>query len=368
MPCFLFMLSLVGIYGREKAMEVAAFFGRLEVHVGTGYPDPLKDPNNGTPQNDPITTLRKLGDYWEAPILWILFGGSGIMEDCIGFHSLSMSQVWGIFMGTMGLNFPASFLAHKTKKCDFMIGSAKEARCKVLFSRNPGRMFGAFLILLRAVANGSLLVYSAWVLPPRNPDQNLNLSKYLLAWFEIPLAVLMAVSCLFWLVMIYRKPDKPHQYTAFARNVRRLGRFSAFSSLPYANPAVMLSQLQVAVIQFLNAFLQSSTQAQMLGITNVAQVRDKEDIKDLLSHMNWLNLSFLAVGLSFVVSFQMVFNALFAGAAAGSVVVKTSQLSFVSEKPWDEWTFAEGIALASFINALSGLGLDPNILGLVKVR
>ena len=64
----------------------------------------------------------------------------------------------------------------------------------------------------------------------------------------------------------------------------------------------------------------------------------------------------------------MVYNALFACAAIGSVVVKTSQMSFVSDKSWDQWTIAEGIALASFINALSGLGLDPNVLGLVKVR
>ena len=285
-----------------------------------------------------------------------------------------MSQVWGILMGTMGINLPASCLAYITRQNDFPLGQVTEQKWKDHFNEkepNPGRMFGAFLMLLRAVANGSLLVYSAWILPPRNPDQNLNLSKFLLAWFEVPLAVLMAVSCLYSLVMIYRKPHKPHHYTAFARNVRRLGRFSAFSSLPYANPAVMLNQLQVAVYDFLNAFFQWSTQARMLGIRNVKQVRNKDDIKDLLKRlrqMNWLNLSSLAGGLSFVVLFQMVFNALFACAAAGSVVVKTSQLSFVSDKPWDDWTLAEGIALASFINALSGLGLDPNVLGLVKVR
>ena len=172
--------------------------------------------------------------------------------------------VWGILMSTMGLRIPAFFLSYRMKRSKEGLGKENEARWKVHFNEkepSKGRIFGAFLILLRAVANGSLLVYSAWILPPRNPDQNLNLSKFLLAWFEAPLAFLMAVSCLFSLVMIYRKPDEPYRYAALSRYVRGLGRFSAFSSLPYANPAVMLNQLQVAV----NDFLQQSAKAQELG-------------------------------------------------------------------------------------------------------
>ena len=272
-----------------------------------------------------------------------------------------MSQVWGILMGTMGLKIPALFLAHNTRQNDFQLGGVNEGKWKDHFNEkepNPGRMFGAFLMLLRAVANGSLLVYSAWILPPRNPDKNLNLSKFLLAWFEAPLAFLMALSCLYSLVMIYWQSEKPNHYTAFARNVRRLGRFSAFSSLPYANPAVMLNQLKVAV----NDFLQQSEKAKELGVTNVKG--DKRDLLSKLRQLGWKNLFVLG----YVVFSQMVYNALFACAAIGSVVVKTSQMSFVSDKSWDQWTIAEGIALASFINALSGLGLDPNVLGLVKVR
>ena len=274
--------------------------------------------------------------------------------------------VWGILMSTMGLKIPAFFLAYKTRRQTLDLGKENEERWRLHFNDkepNRGRMFGAFLILLRAVANGSLLVYSAWILPPRNPDQNLNLSKFLLAWFEAPLAFLMAVSCLFSLVMIYWKPDEPQHYAMLGRSVRRLGRFSAFSSLPYANPAVMLNQLQVAV----NDFLQASDQAKELGVMNVSQAKNKEERKDILKSLrklDWWNL----FALGYVVFSQMVYNALFACAAIGSVVVKTSQMSFVSERPWDQWTVAEGIALASFINALSGLGLDPNVLGLVKVR
>ena len=40
-------------------------------------PDPLKDPQNGTPQNDPRATLGKLGDYWEVPFVGS-FSGSGL--------------------------------------------------------------------------------------------------------------------------------------------------------------------------------------------------------------------------------------------------------------------------------------------------
>ena len=90
---------------------------------------------------------------------------------------------------------------------------------------------------------------------------------------------------------------------------------------------------------------------------------NKEELMKHLSGLSWFHL----LGLGYVVFSQMVYILLFACAAIGSVVVKTSQVSFVSDKPWHDWTGAELIQLASFVNALSGLGLDPNLLGLVKV-
>ena len=43
-----------------------------------GFPDPLKDPKNGTsPQNEPVTTLGNLGDYEGGPFFGS-FRGSGL--------------------------------------------------------------------------------------------------------------------------------------------------------------------------------------------------------------------------------------------------------------------------------------------------
>ena len=276
--------------------------------------------------------------------------------------------VWGILIGTMGLQIPATLLAWTTTQEDLPLGE-NEKRWTIYFKKEPQgpRTFSGFLVLLRAVANGSTLIYSAWVLPPRDPSKNLNLSKFLLAWLEAPLACLMALACIYSLAMICLQPKESKEsrhYVEFARRVRRLGRFSALSSLPYANPAALLAQLQGAVDDFFQLKMLRTKDDQDFGL-NVTKARKmkKTDLLSKLCELNWPQL----FGLGYVVFSQMVYVSLFACAAVGSVVVKTSQVSFISEKPWHDWTVAEGIQLASFINALSGLGFDPNVVGLVKV-
>lgn len=49
-------------------------------------------------------------------------------------------------------------------------------------------------------------------------------------------------------------------------------------------------------------------------------------------------------------------------AAVGAVLVKISQVSFVATKQVNEWTMLEYIQFLSFVNALTGLGEDTNIL------
>ena len=162
--------------------------------------------------------------------------------------------VWGILLGTMGLQCPVIALDMWSNPDPLDLGQYKE-KWEKHFSNQPtgGRIFSGCQVLLRAFANGSALIYSAWVLPPRDPSKNLNLSKYLLAWLEAPLAGLLALACIFWLLVICLVPDTSVAYVKFAKNVRRLSRFSALSSLPYANPAVLWSQLQGAVFDYLQA-------------------------------------------------------------------------------------------------------------------
>ena len=266
--------------------------------------------------------------------------------------------VLGILASTMGLQFPVLALEWLTINGETWDLGDNKKKWEHRFFKQPdqSRQIGGFLILLRAVANGSTLVYSAFILPERNPEENLNLSKYLLAWLEAPLAGLGALVCLYYLLKIFCKEEMDAgDCVMFAKFVRRLARFSALSSLPYANPAVLWGQLQGGIDDF-HLRLQKQRD---IGDEEFKENGNRVPSKDLY----WIEI----LGLGYVVFSQMAYIALFACAAIGSVVVKTSQVNFVSAKAWHEWTPAELIQLASFINALSGLGLDPNLIGLVKV-
>jgi len=124
----------------------------------------------------------------------------------------------------------------------------------------------------------------------------------------------------------------------------------------------MWDQLQVCLKDFLQAIKTWSWWPKGDEEAGFKQEKD-EDLMVQLGQLTWKQ----RIMVFWLVFSQLVYNALFACAAIAAVLVKTSQMSFLDRRAWDEWTIPEGIALASFINALSGLGLDPNLVGLVKV-
>ena len=76
-----FMGSLTGHSCRKDYSLWAIYWAMLgnPDPLTVPYPRPPKESQNGTPKMTPITTLRKLEDFWEVPFFGF-FRGSGILQ------------------------------------------------------------------------------------------------------------------------------------------------------------------------------------------------------------------------------------------------------------------------------------------------
>lgn len=283
-------------------------------------------------------------------------------QDARGRYYISSGGAGALVWGLICLSFschagataaepPMAMNKANTGELTFQIQQLEQ-----VFGKMPSlfRQLEFMLVLARAAGNVGVLVLSAWRLPPRDPKVPWNLSRYCLAWFEVPVAGVLGICTIVYLFAFLcgfgRRIDSLHNFTSF---VYKAGRFSALSFLPMANPMYLLKGMQNQRRQFI---LQVAREGDLL--------RASTSTNDLGKKMKtWQHVILL------VRSITWFFFCLVVGAftSVGAVLVKLSQVAFVAPRPWFEWTFYEYVAIASFINALTGLGVDINLVGQQKV-
>ncbi|CAK9103202.1 unnamed protein product [Durusdinium trenchii] len=303
--------------------------------------DQQKDVENGEDQN--VDLRARLTDGKR----YISSGGAGCL-------------VWGLtflLMGTQALA-PAP---PEDNAGQIEFGKFDRNRLTKLFGERPSfRRLECVLVLARAVANLTVLIYSAWRLPPRNPSIDWNLSKYCLAWLEVPVAMLFGLSTISALLRSLppNTADRNQKLRMFSQFVYVTGRFSALSGLPYASPMKILKEVQLHHNRFLHEVALEKHQEDNCA-SRVST--STEAISKMLTPWHYVKLFFRIVGFCFTSLILLV------TAAIGAVLVKLSQVAFVTSRPWSQWTFYEYVQIAAFINALAGLGIDINLVGQQKV-
>ena len=80
-----------------------------------------------------------------------------------------------------------------------------------------------------------VLAYGYLTLPARNPYEALNFFRYCLAWFEMPIALVLIILTIFK-GMNWACCARGRALSTFARQLYRSGRFSALSFLHMASP------------------------------------------------------------------------------------------------------------------------------------
>eukprot|EP00931_Biecheleriopsis_adriatica_P059557 TRINITY_DN35652_c0_g1_i1.p1 TRINITY_DN35652_c0_g1~~TRINITY_DN35652_c0_g1_i1.p1 ORF type:complete len:366 (+),score=34.63 TRINITY_DN35652_c0_g1_i1:88-1185(+) len=174
------------------------------------------------------------------------------------------------------------------------IGAVRVLKCLGLFGR--------------IVVNVTFIAYNFYALPTRDPKERLNQAKHIVTWVEFPMICLMALTvCVCTLCL------------CFSGNGRNLGTavtylqlsssFSVLQSIALANPMRFISTM--------------SDTRKTMG-----------------------NLGLLA---------KFLTTLFFAPVAVMSLLVKISQIDFVTEELYSEWTITEWARLCAFVNNVAGL-------------
>jgi len=175
-------------------------------------------------------------------------------------------------------------------------------------SRHWGmRAVKVFLLFARAMTNAGAAVVNFMDLPTRAPAAPLNQAKHIIAWVEFPWIMLLLLSVLLNLVRLGN--GNQAVLIPAVENLKKASRFSVLQSLPLAHPV--------------NAFTKFL------------------DIKDHYGQ---------AFAWSFLLSLLFLVPT-----AVLSVLVKVSQVSFVTESIYWNWEVTDYIQLAGFINNLTAL-------------
>jgi len=275
-----------------------------------------------------------------------------------GFYYLGSAGicalVWGVMVLASGLESLAIPAAWIDAPKDDTFATAEET-LRETFPKTPAgtRVCECIFILARGLANPVVLAYGYLTLPARNPYEALNFFRYCLAWFEMPIALVLIILTIFK-GMNWACCARGRALSTFARQLYRSGRFSALSFLHMASPPKMLKTVLAARRRII---LLVAKQKEPASISRTAdQSRSTLMLKKELNNWETFNLLLRTV----VVGLAMPM--VYVTAAVGAVLVKISQVSFVATKQVNEWTMLEYIQFLSFVNALTGLGEDTNIL------
>ncbi|CAE7829247.1 unnamed protein product [Symbiodinium sp. CCMP2592] len=184
-------------------------------------------------------------------------------------------------------------------------------------------MARSIFAVLRGICNISFIVYNFVTVPPRNSEEHLNMSKHIVAWLELPICIGFAFALhQVFLVAVF---GRPRAAALLSSNVRSCADFSLIRVLPMANPLTLAKH-----------------------------------IRPILQN-GWY---WMALG-QFLVTLWLL------PAAVLCVVIKVEQVDFIATLPIPEWSPWEFFALAGFINNLSGIRGDTDLLkmyGALRLR
>ena len=189
----------------------------------------------------------------------------------------------------------------------------------------PGRLVRAGICCLQAGCNFMFVVYNFVVLPERDPEEHLNMSKHIVAWVEFPCVCALSAACLISSSMMWSGRDASacRKLSTFTQS---LANFSVLKAFPLANPI------------------------------NLAK-----EVTPLLKDASSIFMVFPFAMLQLVMAF----------AGALSVIIKIDQVDFIAQKTVPEWSAWEFFALLGFMNNLAGLrsdGAQEKILGSIRAK